>query len=70
VVLRWSAEGSFENEFLGESPTGEQGEPVAGIGIDGYEGDEIAESWGQWDKLRFMRNIGAIADPVQVTSAA
>jgi predicted ester cyclase len=70
VVLRWSAEGTFENEFMGRSPTGERGEPVAGIGIDRYEGDKIAESWGQWDTLRFMRNIGAMADPAQVTSAA
>ena len=70
VVLRWSAEGTFENEFMGQSPTGEKGEPVAGIGIDRYEGDKIAESWGQWDTLRFMRNIGAIEDPAQVTSGA
>jgi predicted ester cyclase len=70
VVLRWSAEGTFENEFMGQPPTGERGEPVAGIGIDRYEGDKIAESWGQWDTLRFMRNIGAIEDPTQVTSAA
>jgi predicted ester cyclase len=69
VVLRWSAEGTFENEFMGQSPTGEKGEPVAGIGIDRYEGGQIAESWGQWDTLRFMRNIGAIEDPAQVTSA-
>jgi predicted ester cyclase len=69
VVLRWSAEGTFENEFMAQSPTGEKGEPVEGIGIDRYEGDKIAESWGQWDTLRFMRNIGAIADTAQVTSA-
>ena len=42
VVLHWSAEGTFENEFMGQSPTGETGEPVAGIGIDRYEGDKIA----------------------------
>jgi steroid delta-isomerase-like uncharacterized protein len=70
VVLRWSAEGTFENEFMGQPPTGEKAEPVEGIGIDRYEGGKIAESWGQWDTLRFMRNIGAVPETAQVASAS
>src|SRR6266487_1720335 len=69
VVVRWKGEGTFENEFMGQAPTGEKGEPVYGIGIDRYEDGKVAESWGQWDTLRFMRNIGAIADEAPVASA-
>jgi steroid delta-isomerase-like uncharacterized protein len=61
VVIRWSAEGTFENEFMGQQPTGERGAPVSGIGIDRFDDDgKIAEAWGQWDTLTFMRDIGAI----------
>src|SRR5918912_439338 len=31
VVLRWTAQGTFENEFMGQQPTGEKGQPVHGI---------------------------------------
>ena len=68
VVVRWRAEGTFEHEFMGQPPTGEKGEPVTGIGIDRFEDGKVAESWGQWDTLRFMRNIGAMPD-VAETSA-
>ena len=70
VVIRWKAEGTFENEFMGQQPTGEKGEPVYGIGIDRFEDGKVAESWTQWDTLRFMRNIGAMPDAVEVPSAA
>ena len=62
VVLRWKGEGTFENEYLGQAPTGEKGEPVYGIGIDRFEDGKVAESWTQWDTLRFMRNIGALPE--------
>jgi len=59
VAMRWTAEGTFENEFMGQPPTGEKGDPVQGIGIDRFDADgKIAESWGQWDVLTFMRQIG------------
>jgi steroid delta-isomerase-like uncharacterized protein len=60
VVIRWSGQGTFENEFMGLKPTGETGDPVRGITIDRYEGGKIAESWTQWDTLTLMRNVGAI----------
>ena len=68
VVTRWRATGTFEKEIFGQQPTGERGDPVEGIGIDRFEGDKIAESWGQWDTLRFMRNIGAV--PEEAAAAA
>ena len=66
VVARWKAEGTFENEFMGQQPTGEMGEPVEGIGIDRYEDGKVAESWGQWNTMRFMRNIGALPEVAEV----
>jgi predicted ester cyclase len=68
VVTRWRADGTFENEIMGQQPTHEKGEPVEGIAIDRFEGDVIAESWAQWDTLRFLRNIGAI--PEEAATAA
>jgi steroid delta-isomerase-like uncharacterized protein len=61
VVTRWSAQGTFENEFMGQQPTGERGNPVNGISIDRFDDDgKIAEVWNQWDTLTFMRDIGAL----------
>jgi steroid delta-isomerase-like uncharacterized protein len=60
VVMRWTGIGTFENEIMGQQPTGEKGEPVHGIAIDRYEGGKIAESWGQWDVMTFLKNIGAV----------
>src|SRR5262245_9269816 len=31
VVIRWTADGTFESEFLGQQPTGVKGRPVEGI---------------------------------------
>jgi steroid delta-isomerase-like uncharacterized protein len=59
VVMRWSGNGTFENEFMGQEPTGERGDDVKGISIDRFDDDgKIAESWAQWDVMTFMRNIG------------
>ena len=69
VVLRWSGEGTFENEYMGLAPTGEKGEPVYGIGVDRYEDGKVAESWTQWDTLRFLRNIGAVPEADAVPAA-
>jgi predicted ester cyclase len=62
VVLRWTAQGTFQNEMMGLQPTGERGEPVQGITIDRFEGGRIAESWNQWDTLQFMRDVGALPE--------
>ncbi len=69
VVLRWRAEGTFENEYMDQPPTGEKGEPINGIAIDRFEDGKVAESWGQWDTLRFMRNIGALPEAAETPSA-
>ena len=68
VVMRWSGNGTFENEFMGPQPTHEKGDPVRGISIDRFEDGKIVESWAQWDVTTFMRNIGAI--PSEAGAAA
>jgi steroid delta-isomerase-like uncharacterized protein len=63
VVMRWTGVGTFQSEFLGLQPTGEKGDPVTGMSIDRYDEDgKLAETWGQWDTLTFMRDIGAIPE--------
>ncbi len=69
VVVRWRAQGTFENEFMGQEPTGEKGEPVEGIVIDRFEDSRVAESWGQWDTQRFMRNIGVLTEATEMSAA-
>ncbi len=69
VCMRWTGEGTFENEFMGLQPTGQKGDPVKGISIDRYDADgKVAESWNQWDTLTLLRNVGAI--PEEAAAAA
>jgi steroid delta-isomerase-like uncharacterized protein len=71
VVIRWRGEGTFENEFMGQQPTGEKGDPIRGIGIDRFDGDgKIVEAWAQWDVLTFMRQIGLIPDAAEAPAGA
>ena len=70
VVLRWSGQGTFENEMMGLQPTHEKGDPIRGITIDRYEGDKLAESWTYWDTLTFMRNLGAVRTETAASSGS
>lgn len=60
VVIRWTGQGTFENELMGLEPTGERGSPVEGITIDRFADGKLVESWNQWDTLTFLRDIGAV----------
>ena len=68
VVMRWTGEGTFENEIMDQEPTGEKGDPVRGIAIDRFEDGRLVESWGFWDTLTFMRNIGALPSEAAATT--
>ncbi len=52
AVLRWSATGTHQGEFMGV--------PVTGIGIDRIEGGKIVEHWEQFDAMGMMQQLGAI----------
>jgi steroid delta-isomerase-like uncharacterized protein len=70
VVVRWTAQGTFENEFMGQQPTHEKGDPVNGIGIDRFdENGKIAEVWGQWDVLTLMRQIGMFPEAAEAPAS-
>ncbi len=70
VVARWSGEGTFENELMGQAPTGEKGSPVSGISIDRFEDGKLVEAWAQWDTLRLLKNIGAVPEEAAATAGS
>jgi steroid delta-isomerase-like uncharacterized protein len=61
VVTRWTATGTNDGELMGMPPTGRWVE-VAGITIDRIAGDKIAESWGCFDTLGMMQQLGAVPE--------
>ena len=70
VVTRWTGQGTFENEFMGQQPTGQKGDPINGISIDRFDQDgKVAESWVQWDTLKLMQNIGLAPTGAEAASS-
>jgi steroid delta-isomerase-like uncharacterized protein len=59
VVMRFTATGTFKNEFIGLPPTGKL-ITFTGISIFRLAGGNIVELWGQEDELGLMRQLGAI----------
>jgi predicted ester cyclase len=59
VVSRLTIRGTLQGDFLGIPPTGKQ-VSVTGIGIDRIENDKFVESWGNFDALGLMQELGAI----------
>jgi len=59
VVMRFTATGTFKNEFIGLPPTGKL-ITFTGISIFRLAGGKIVEHWGQEDELGLMRQLGAI----------
>jgi steroid delta-isomerase-like uncharacterized protein len=71
VVLRWSGQGTFENDFMGQEPTNEKGDPIRGISIDRFdENGKIAEAWAQWDVLTFMRQLRLMPEGAEAPAGA
>jgi steroid delta-isomerase-like uncharacterized protein len=63
VVTRWKAVGTHDGDLPGLPASG-RSTTVTGIGIDRIEGGKIVESWGNWDTLGMMQQLGAIPAPV------
>lgn len=59
VVTRWTARGTHEGELMGIQPTQKSVE-VSGIAIDRFSDGKIVESWGNWDTMGLMQQLGAI----------
>jgi steroid delta-isomerase-like uncharacterized protein len=59
VVSRWTATGTQSGD-LPMLPASGRSATVTGMLIDRFEGDRIAETWGNWDTLGMLQQVGAI----------
>ena len=59
VTLRWTARGTHDGELLGIPPTGKQ-VTVSGITITLISHGKSVESWGEFDALGMLQQIGVI----------
>ena len=57
VVTQWSATGTHKGELMGMPATG-RNVKVSGISIVRFKGGLSVESWGEWDALGMMQQIG------------
>jgi steroid delta-isomerase-like uncharacterized protein len=64
VVTRWTARGTNTGELMGMPPTGKKA-TVTGIDISRVANGKIAETWGNFDALGMLQQIGAIPAPGQ-----
>jgi steroid delta-isomerase-like uncharacterized protein len=64
VVTRWTARGTNKGELMGMPPTGKKA-TVTGIDISRVVNGKIAETWGNFDALGMLQQIGAIPTPGQ-----
>ena len=63
-ITRYVARGTHRGEFMGAAPTGKE-VSFTGINIVRLEGGKIVESWGNSDRLGWMRQLGVV--PVEVS---
>lgn len=59
VALRWSARATHKGELLGIPPTGKE-VVVTGITITLISNGKSVESWGEFDALGMLQQIGVI----------
>lgn len=59
VALRWTARGTHEGELLGIPPTGKE-VVVTGMTISLISHGKSVESWGEFDALGMLQQIGVI----------
>ena len=63
----WTGTGTHLGDLMGIAPTGRSVE-VAGIGMDRIIDGKIVESWGTYDTLGMLMQLGAIPAPAAVTA--
>ncbi len=61
VVLRWSAQGTHEGDFMGIPPTGRE-ILLTGTTVYRIAGGKIAEEWTQADMLGLMTQLGVVPE--------
>jgi predicted ester cyclase len=62
VAMTWTATGTHQGELMGIAPTG-RSVTITGIGVDRISGGQIVESWGNYDALGMLAQLGAIPAP-------
>jgi predicted ester cyclase len=62
VITRWTATGTQTGDLPVLPATGRHA-TVTGILIDRYEGEQVAETWGSWDTLGMLQQLGAVPVP-------
>ncbi len=63
VVTRWSSTGKHTGDFMGVPATGKRMR-VTGIAIDRIEGGKVVETWGEYDTMGMMQQLGVAPVPV------
>ena len=61
VVARWTMSGTLTDELAGIKPTGKQ-VSVTGVAIYRVAQGKIVESWGNWDALGMLMQLGVIPE--------
>lgn len=69
VSTRWSCSGTHEGEFMGVPPT-KKAVVVTGIIHARFENGKVVESWGEWDAMGMMQQMGVIPSPQGQASMA
>lgn len=64
VVERWSATATHTGNLMGIPPTGKSA-TVAGINISKIAKGKVVESWGNFDALGMLQQLGVIPAPGQ-----
>ena len=59
VSSRWRMTGTHTGDFRGLAPTGKT-TTWTGVHTDRYEGDQLVESWVDWDKYSFLEGLGLV----------
>ncbi len=61
VVARWTMQGTVTDELAGIQPTGKK-VSVTGVVIYRIAQGKIVESWGNWDALGMLTQLGAVPE--------
>lgn len=63
VMTRWSAKGMHTASFMGIPATNKMGHVTGNVLVRIVDGQTV-ESWGEWDAMGLMRQLGVVPSPV------
>jgi steroid delta-isomerase-like uncharacterized protein len=62
VVVRWTARGTHDGEFMGIPATGKRA-TVTGVGISHFSDGKVTEDWEVMDTFGMMQQLGVTPAP-------